>query len=120
MARPLRTGGPFSCAHYFERYLTRTASVSRLPEANIKTKTSKNSRCPYTGIKLIPGVNASLDHIVPKCNGGSDELSNLQWVHIWINKMKFCSDEDEFVRKLDEFLRDATNYRKLTLVGEQH
>lgn len=36
--------------------------------------------CPYTGFELKIGVNASLDHKVPKCHDGGNELENLQFV----------------------------------------
>ena len=54
-------------------------------------------RCAYTGEKLIPGVNASIDHIIPRSRGGSDELSNLQWVTLQINKIKRDLTHDEFI-----------------------
>ena len=56
--------------------------------------------CPYTGNKLILGNNASLDHIVPVSQGGSNDASNLQWVYSWewfdVNKMKWGMTDQEF------------------------
>ena len=49
---------------------------------------NQNYKCAITGDNLELGVNASLDHIVEKCNGGSCELDNLQWVTKKANNSK--------------------------------
>lgn len=56
----------------------------------------QQSRCVYTGLSLILGRNASLDHIVPRCKGGTDDLSNLQWIETGINRLKRDLDDAEF------------------------
>ncbi len=53
-------------------------------------------RCAYSGEPLIPGFNASLDHRIPVSRGGSNELSNLQWVTVAANRMKSNMTEEEF------------------------
>lgn len=58
--------------------------------------------CPYTGRKLTLGEDAELDHKYPKCRGGSDELSNLQWVHRWVNRMKDAMTHEEFLALVEE------------------
>jgi 5-methylcytosine-specific restriction endonuclease McrA len=63
--------------------------------------------CPYTGITLVIGKNAVIDHIVPRAKGGPDTLDNLQWVHVWINKMKHDTLHDKFVEQLREFFVQA-------------
>ena len=45
-------------------------------------------RCAYTGVKLVIGVNASIDHIVPRCKGGKDTVDNIQWVDKIVNSEK--------------------------------
>jgi hypothetical protein len=67
--------------------------------------------CPYTGIRLVLGQNATLDHIIPKSKGGTNTLDNLQWVHEWINWMKHDSPHDVFVVKLDEFIQLVHEHR---------
>lgn len=58
---------------------------------------SQQGICPYTGRKLTLGVDASIDHIVPKSRGGSDDLNNLQWVYYQVNFMKGDMLEEEFL-----------------------
>jgi hypothetical protein len=60
---------------------------------------SQDGKCPYTGIDLQVGVNASLDHILPK-NRYPDlvsEVSNLEWVFNEVNLMKRDMTRDEFL-----------------------
>ena len=54
--------------------------------------------CPYTKIKLTLGVDASIDHIIPKSRGGKlEDVSNLQWVYCNVNFMKSDMLESEFL-----------------------
>lgn len=48
----------------------------------------QNFICPYSGRRLRIGINASVDHIIPKSMKGPNSLSNLQWVDLEINRMK--------------------------------
>ncbi len=57
---------------------------------------NQNYICFYSGRKLIIGKNASLDHIIPKTRGGSDDINNLHWIDITVNKMKNNMNEKEF------------------------
>jgi hypothetical protein len=67
-------------------------------------------RCPYTGRTMLLGVNTSLDHITPKCKGGTNDFSNLQWVYrderIDINLTKTKCTHFEFVALIDEMYRN--------------
>jgi len=59
----------------------------------------QNYLCAYTGKKLVPGVNASVDHI--QCKAKHPELvgdtNNIAWVDFQINRMKNDMDRDEFL-----------------------
>jgi hypothetical protein len=58
---------------------------------------SQNGICPYTGTELVIGINASVDHKIPKSQGGSNDLGNLQWVYLPVNMMKHKYKEEEFL-----------------------
>lgn len=59
---------------------------------------SQNSKCYYTGLDLILGDNASIDHTQPQIKYPElkHELSNLHWVDIRVNRMKREMSEEEF------------------------
>lgn len=62
---------------------------------NAKNKT----RLDYKKDNLICviGVNASLDHIIPKSAGGSSDEDNLQWIHGAINSAKLALSVKDFL-----------------------
>jgi len=74
---------------------------------------SQGSICPYTGIKLVIGCNASIDHKVPTSRGGDHSLANLQWVHKWANTAKAGLSEDEFAEFIFTTASVMANKRKL-------
>ncbi len=54
-------------------------------------------KCMLTGKTLIPGDNASLDHIIPKVKGGINNVENLQWVTLQANRAKGVMLLQEFL-----------------------
>lgn len=55
---------------------------------------AQGGRCALTGEILVPGANASLDHILPRSQGGSNDAPNLRWVTVSANRAKSAlSDE---------------------------
>lgn len=56
----------------------------------------QNGRCAVTGSELVPGSNASLDHIFPKSRGGTNSIDNLRWIDFAVNRAKSDLTEDEF------------------------
>lgn len=65
----------------------------------------QQGRCRYTGELLTPGLNASIDHIVPRSRGGDNSEANLQWVTRQINLMKTDMTHDEFLSTCELVLR---------------
>lgn len=64
-------------------------------------------RCRYTGEVLTPGVNANVDHVVPRSRGGTNDESNLQWVTARINRMKTDMTHEEFLAACVEVAKYA-------------
>ena len=69
----------------------------------------QNYLCPFTGRKLIIGINAELDHIIPRAKGGEDKIENMQWVCAEINKMKL----DHFTEDFLSLVVEVYKYKKL-------
>ncbi len=61
---------------------------------------AQDFRCYYTGVHLVPGVNASLDHRVPRSRGGDPaDIDNCVWCDRLINAFKNDLTEAEFVER---------------------
>lgn len=58
---------------------------------------SQQFRCPYTGAELAPDDSTEMDHKVPISRGGTNDLSNLQWLSRRANQAKADMTHDEFV-----------------------
>jgi len=57
-------------------------------------------RCYYTGVELVPGTNASLDHRIPRSQGGDPlDPDNCVWCDRLINAFKNDLTEAEFVER---------------------
>jgi 5-methylcytosine-specific restriction endonuclease McrA len=70
-----------------------TAAWVKLEELWFNQKAS----CAYTGVHLIPGINASIDHKIPRSRKGLDIITNLHWVDKTVNMKKFTRTHEEFL-----------------------
>ena len=52
--------------------------------------------CAMTGWNLTPET-ATIDHIVPLADGGTDEIENLMWVAWDVNRSKGTMSRERFV-----------------------
>ena len=88
------------CEGCYLKSLSRSQFGTSSRADELKFLFTENSICPYTGISLTLGVNASLDHIIPKARGGTNEIDNLQYVYsngaFDVNRMKGEMSEEEF------------------------
>lgn len=57
-------------------------------EELIEVFDSQEGQCAYTKRTLMPGYNASVDHVIPKSRGGTDTLENLHFVELSVNYAK--------------------------------
>ena len=81
----------------------------------LKALHDRQNVCPYTGRLLVLGVNASLDHVVPRSAGGSDEIDNLRWVYggddFDVNMMKGKASESDFLEAVKHIYENAIFYK---------
>lgn len=70
----------------------------------------QKGKCAVTGVELIPGKTASLDHITSLSRGGTNSRENLQFVHIMVNMMKQDLMPDEFRKQLRVILPKLQSY----------
>lgn len=70
----------------------------------------QKSQCAYTGLPISIGLNAAVDHKLPKSKGGTNDLQNLHWIHSGVNLMKGNMDHIEFIQFL-EVLRTSLNHQ---------
>jgi 5-methylcytosine-specific restriction endonuclease McrA len=91
--------------HTADRYLHATTKWVELMELFDK----QNGFCPYTGRKLTIGLDAEIDHIISRQQGGKDELSNFQWVYFDVNRMKAHHTHEQFLN----FVREIYQHCRL-------
>ncbi len=58
---------------------------------------TQNELCYYTNKLLVPGENASMEHLIPRSRGGSDEPNNIVWCDKRVNLCKGNMTEIEFI-----------------------
>lgn len=66
---------------------------------------SQDFQCAYSGKLLILGPDASIDHKIPRSRGGSNDVSNLQWVSRTVNQMKTVFTHQEFLRACEVIVK---------------
>jgi hypothetical protein len=76
-------------------------------------------KCPYTGVPLTPGVNASIDHKNPKSRfpDQRSDWKNVEWVDWKINSMKTFFTKEEFLKRKPPPFRAGVFLSKLVCWG---
>lgn len=72
----------------------------------------QDRKCSYTNIELKLNGDTSLDHILPKNLGGDNNIDNLQWVHIVVNRMKRDYKDSVFLFFVKEIFRHSLENKK--------
>lgn len=87
-----------------------TVEVARLLKDKLE---SQNYTCPYTGEKLVPGLNCHLDHILPTSRFPEKrhDIDNVEWVSERANYAKRDLTPQEFI----ELCNRVTEYRNGTV-----
>jgi hypothetical protein len=81
-------------------------TLAKLADSQVKSATRQEIRdlitrqeyrCALSGIELTPD-DAEIDHVIAVKDGGSHDVSNLQVLHVIVNRMKGTISNDEFIR----------------------
>jgi len=75
---------------------------------------SQHGLCAVTNNPLILGDTASLDHIIPLSKGGTHDIVNLRFVHLWINVMKMDKLDEDFMSELKLWLKSVTFIKEIS------
>lgn len=86
--------------------LNKIKAFDSLADALIDKLYKQRFECYYTGVLLIPGVNASLDHIVPLSKEGQNTEGNFVWCDSSINRMKQNIEQKEFINRYSDRLTE--------------
>jgi hypothetical protein len=76
---------------------------------------SQGGRCIYSGRLLSIGVDAEIDHRIPKTRGGKNEMANFQFLHTYVNRMKMDHTHEEFL----SLIRDISEYKREEISNNQ-
>jgi len=66
---------------------------------------SQGCKCALSGVPMVLGENAELDHITPSSRAGSNDITNTQWVLCVVNRMKDHMLESEFFGLVESLYR---------------
>lgn len=85
--------------HYLEDVSHKCLNTRRSWKLLKEKLEQQNFKCYYSGVDLVLGVNASIDHTKPiiKHPELKNDINNLKWVDIRVNRMKRELDEEEFI-----------------------
>jgi ribosomal protein L32 len=84
---------------YFKRAAHHRLGSTRFWTILQEKMQAQNWLCPYTGEKLVLGVNVELDHILPvsRYPEHRNDVNNVEWVSEKANQMKQSLTKEEFI-----------------------
>ena len=85
--------------HYLENLSQANLGTTKYAVELEKLLEKQNYKCVYSGVTLILGENAGIDHIKPvaKYPELKDDILNVQWVDKIVNRIKYSFSEEEFL-----------------------
>lgn len=100
-SNPKLPGSGYLCEkHWFSKIIKSAGFYERdAPEKAKRLLESQGYKCPYTGRRIVLGVNASIDHKNPKARFPDQRClwENIEWVDIDVNSAKRNLTKTEFI-----------------------
>jgi hypothetical protein len=95
--------------HYIRGIAYNWGVLPHLHEGLLCKLEQTNFTCFYTGIPLIPGKNACVDHLHSRSQHPDkiSDLDNLVWCDKWINRMKGSISYQDFISLCQTIVRHA-------------
>jgi hypothetical protein len=69
--------------------------------------------CALTGLPMVPGVNASIDHHIPQSKGVDNSPGNLRWILRAVNTAKSNLTDDELISLCRAIVKFADQSKKV-------
>lgn len=80
--RPLRRGSCWSCYNYYKSTDYKGAAFKKYG------RKCQNKDCVVSSVIEIPDKMFDIDHIIPRCEGGKNNVENLQVLCVWCHALK--------------------------------
>jgi len=84
--------------HWFTK-IAKSNGIKNGGEVVRKILEAQDYTCPYTGKRLVAGLNASIDHKNPRSRflDTWNRIENIEWVDIYVNSAKREMTKEEFI-----------------------
>ena len=90
--------------HYLQKISNTRLGTSKFWQALKLLIEKQNYKCALTGDDISFEDDIELDHILPIYRGGTNELSNIQWVTRQANWFKRALTEDELIELCEKIV----------------
>jgi hypothetical protein len=89
----------YLCETHWFRKIAKSNGIVNGGDAVKKLIEDQNYICPYTGKRLVLGLNASIDHKNPRSRFPDtwNRIENIEWVDIYVNSAKREMTKEEFI-----------------------
>jgi 5-methylcytosine-specific restriction endonuclease McrA len=68
----------------------------------------QRGKCALTG-RILNSKNSELDHVIPRSKGGTEERSNLRWLHRDVNQAKRALSDSTFITLCEDVVNFIGN-----------
>jgi hypothetical protein len=100
--------------HFIEHIARKYGVPSTLYETLLHKLEITEFVCFYTGIALVPGKNACIDHLYSRSQHPDkiSEIDNLVWCDKWINRMKGHMSYQDFIDLCQKIVNHAKMHER--------